>query len=293
MPRYEDVVSFDSVIIIESLKLNERHTGRELYDQVLRPYVQTNPQLTVSYNRAATRREFFAYLEAARDQFFKVGRTAVLHLEAHGDKGGIRLADDEVVEWGEFREVLTDMNAACGVNLLLMMAMCKGWYISQLLWPLQRSPVWGLIGPMEDVYNHHLFDAMCTFYTGLLSHGDGPRALKEMNSRVPEERWHYHLQTAELLFCKVMRRYVDEHCTPEQLTQRENELVAEIVRRRDFDIRAAFEARDMARQLLVDHERAYDFYRETFLMFDLFPENRQRMRLSYTDCIAATGASAA
>lgn len=146
MKGYRDAVHFDSVAILESLPINERKTGRELFDRVLRPLETKVTPLQVYYNLVTTRSQFFGGLNAVEAQLINKGKAPILHLEAHGTEDGIVLADGELVLWEELRAVLTSMNEKCGLNLLLVMAMCRGWYLIEIVSPISQGPRLGARG---------------------------------------------------------------------------------------------------------------------------------------------------
>ena len=90
--------------------------------------------------------------------------------------------------------------------------------------------------------------------------------------------------SAEWLFCSAFARYVGD-ATPEALKERENELVAELLRRRkSYDLLLATEARVRARAQLADHRTFFDSMKATYFMFERWPGNQDRFQLAYGDC---------
>src|SRR5437879_4136844 len=152
---------FDSVCVIESLGDPDpsRHTGTWLVQNVLRP-AATHQAIKVFHAAPAGRGEFFKALAQIQDVIVARGHGPIIHLETHGDKDGIILASDEVVEWRELTDVLTAINHAVGFNLLVVLAMCRGYYFIQTLVPTRPSPVWALVGPAEKVWDGDLRRAM-------------------------------------------------------------------------------------------------------------------------------------
>lgn len=281
---YSDSVQFDSVVVLESLGPGEKRTGTWLYDKVLKPWADANPTFSVLYNAVGDKMDFFAALRAAEVQLLSQGHAPILHIEAHGDKDGILLSSGERILWEELRSIFTAINRKCDFNLFVVMALCRGWWLSRLLVPHQPSPVWGLLGPTEPVLDGDLKEAMRAFYVELLSSFDARKALDVANKHKTFKNWDYRLQTAEVMYCQVFHRYVAEMGTPEQLARRENELTYEIFRRHGCVLEIAFDARDRARALLTDHRKFFDFYRQNFFMLDIIPLNTGRFQLTYDDC---------
>jgi hypothetical protein len=284
---YVDTVQFDSIVILESLGPGERKTGTWLFDNVLQPWARANSPFTALLNSIGSKAQFLAALRAIDQQLLAKGRAPIIHIEAHGDKDSIQLSNGEHVTWDELRDQLTAINLRCGFNLLVVMAMCEGWWLSRLLLPLHPSPVWGIIGPTKPVWDTDLRNAMEAFYRVLLKTFDARQAMDEANQNKPYTDWEYLLETAEMMYCRVFNHYVKEPCTPEHLKERENEIVAEIFRRNGYRLEIAFEARDHAKQMLADHRRFFDFYRYNFFMLEALPQNADRFKLTFEDCTQA------
>ncbi|HYN83244.1 MAG TPA: hypothetical protein VES88_17330 [Gemmatimonadaceae bacterium] len=120
---------------------------------------------------------------------------------------------------------------------------------------MEPSPVWGIVGPTLDVWNSDLRDAMEAFYRELLTTFDIRKALEAANESKPYQEWEYILEGAEIMYCRVFNHYLSELCAPKHLAARENEIVAEMVRRRNHRIEVAFDARDRARRMLSKSPR--------------------------------------
>jgi len=284
MTFYRDTLKFDSIVVIESLKPDDSKTGDWLYHRVIESWARRNSPFYTRFYQVASRQEFLGVLDVLRAELFKNGHAPILHIDAHGDTTGLELGDGDHLQWEELRGRLTEMNLLSQINLLVVMAMCADWHLSRLLMPMDRSPVWGVIGPTEDVKAGPLRESMEVFYSTLLSTMDARRALDEMNNGAPYVLWTYILETAEIMFCRVFHHYTHKLCTEDQLQERENDIVAEIVRRRDGDLMAAYEARDRARRMLRQHAEMFDYYKRNFFFIDLYPQNAARFQLTYDDC---------
>jgi hypothetical protein len=283
---YKDSIRFDSIVVIESLREGALETGKQLFDRVIHPWAVRNAPFYVRFARVHTRSEFFDVLDGLRDELFRLGHKPIVHIEAHGDRDGLELGSGEHVRWEELRDRLTVMNGYSQLNLLLVMAMCAGWHLSTLLTPMQRAPVWGVVGPLADVVNAgDLRDTMETFYAFLLNTFDARGALEAANSNFDSSHWTYVLETAEVMLCRVFNSYVNEQSTDIKLKEREDEIVAEIVRKQGCDLTVAFDARQMARTQLADHQTTFDLYRKQFLWIDEFPDNNHRFKLTLSDCV--------
>jgi len=106
-----------------------------------------------------------------------------------------------------------------------------------------------------------------------------------MNSNEPIKNWKYRASTAEMFYCSVFQNYIEKMCSNRYLGIRENNIVAGIVRRNNYDLSKAFQVRDLVRQALRDHRSQFDRLRKGFLMLDSFPENNHRFKLTFEHCL--------
>ena len=285
----EEITEFNSVYVIESLGPTERHTGRNLYDGALVPHQEKSPWLEMRYSEAPDLRSFRRALRAVLDRA-QAGRLPILHLEAHGTRAGIHLADGTVVRWEEMRDILTAINEATRCRLLVVMAMCKGAYLATVLRPPNPAPAWAVIGPEVDVDNLSLEAGMWMQYEALLGGEDGDAALEALNAEQSDPAQRYHLRSAELLFHHALWQFFRNR-TPDIVQEHENRIVAESTRDWGYDLDVAIHARDVAKRRLSDEQYWYDFWRPHFLMLDRFPDNANRFLLTYDDYKTARGRS--
>jgi hypothetical protein len=151
--------------------------------------------------------------------------------------------------------------------------------------PSDRAPVFALVGPPEVIAAGAIEEATKRFYRAMLTDFDLNRALEAMNDHADFAKWPIRPATAEILFCRVFRFYLADYATPEGLQDRENEMVANMVRTHNLDLIQAAQFRQFIRGHLHDHEALYNVLRRPFLMLDLFPENESRFGLTYKDCV--------
>jgi hypothetical protein len=281
---------FDSVYVIESLRSNERHTGRNVYDCVLVPFQRTSPWFEVDYFDAPDLPSFQQALLTVLGRA-RAGRVPILHIEAHGSRGGVHLAHGNTpVRWEDMRETLTAINEATHFRLLVVMAMCKGAYLASVLHPPHPAPAWAVIGPEVDVDDVPMENGMWLQYDALLSSQDGDAALAALNAEQSDPAQRYYMRSAEQMFHDVVWQFFQKQ-TPETRREHENRIVAESTRKWGYDMRAAAKAREVANRRLPDEQYWYDFWRPDFLMLDRFPENASRFSLTYEDYKASRASS--
>lgn len=289
---FQSTLYFDSVCVVESLRPGDRRTGEWLHDNVLELFSFQHSGFSTLFHSPKSKPEFLAAISDVRTQFAEAGRAPVLHLEAHGARRGIQVSSGEWIAWEELKEVLTEINIRCGLNLLVVSAMCQGGFLAEVIRPTERAPVWAVIGPTKNVFDVDLQAAMEAFYRELLTSFDGRAALDALNSCAAVSEWEYRFLNAEILFCRAFQHYVNAHGTGEALRGRENDLVARLVWEQNLDLLQSARLRSEIQQKLVAHGEWFERFRDRFFMLDLYPHNRQRFQLTYDECVQR-GTSAA
>jgi hypothetical protein len=97
----------------------------------------------------------------------------------HGDKDGLQVRSDELIDWPEFAPKLVELNVASKNNTVVTLEVCQAAFMATLLKPVDRCPIWGLVGSRDSVYDPP--EAFITFYEELISNGDLNVALAKLN----------------------------------------------------------------------------------------------------------------
>lgn len=283
---YRTELRFNSIYVIESLRDGEPKTGQDLYDSVIGPGASSfGTSMHKQVVAVRTENDLLAQLAVIAYAARRANHHPIIHIEAHGDESGIQLADGTAVLWRTITPRLAEINQACRMNLIVVAMACNGWGLTYALMPSERAPVNMVIGPPESVTASAISKATRLFYTSLLATMDLNAALEAMNEGVPYSQWRIKPGTAEILFCRVFRRYMEEFLTPSSVQERENALVARIAAVRQLDVVQTSHLRAEIRPKLTDARWWYHHFREHFLMFDLFPEIANHFGLSFDHCI--------
>ncbi len=282
---YTSVVNFNSIYVIESLAQGELKTGRDLFEGVIYPAASRLGDIHAEFASVNTKEQLLNLLAQVAYAAQTANHNPIVHIEAHGGPDGILLADGTRVAWQDLVPAFIDINVACHNNLIVVAVSCFGWNLTASLMPSDRAPVFMLIGPLEPMSAGDLLDATRLFYEALMAMPDVNSALQVMNAPHAFSEWPIRLGTAEILYCRVFRTYIEEHASPDVLRKRENDLVAKITRARSLNLLQSAELRAQARHDLADHQTAYYRHRHKFLMLDLYPEDSARFGLTYEMCI--------
>lgn len=167
------------IIVIQSLKDNERKTGDELQKDILQYKKYLHEDSFVKFYNVTTVKEFVSTLKKIEKEMSK-GEIFTLHLETHGYEDGIYLASGECVSWKLFFDNIRPINIKMGHLLIVVMAMCKGGAIISYIEPEKRAPYKAFIGAYRDVSEDEVargFSAFYGSYTTMLDIVDGMNAL--------------------------------------------------------------------------------------------------------------------
>lgn len=288
---YRTAVRFNSIYVVESLPKGDLRTGRELYERILRPAEFKLDGLVVEHDFVETKEEFVRCLGRIAHAAAVANHLPIVHLETHGTPNGITLASGERFAWAELVPHLTAINVSCMNNLIVVAVSCYGWNLTVSLLPSDRAPVFMLVGPTDVMAAGELLEATSRFYTALVGDMDVNSALEAANVDLDFKDWALRPATAEILFCRVFRRYMEDFADAKNLKRRARKLVDDVRRVRDLDPIDAAILMIKTKQDLRDYSAAYRRHRRRFLMLDLFPRDEDRMGLTYEKCLGNRAAS--
>ena len=123
------------VHIVEWLNDQDRKTGREIFDEIEPLGKASDPPVEAAYHPIATAGQLLGLLHALEEEYQRERGTPLLHLETHGAKEGIE-ARGETVSWGALAAALVPLNRLTGLNLVVLLAACEGFYGTAMLRPI-------------------------------------------------------------------------------------------------------------------------------------------------------------
>jgi hypothetical protein len=109
-----------------------------------------------------------------------------LHIECHGDKDGIQLADGSQMSWDRLRCSLVNIHLASRMNLIVWLASCYGGYFVLACRYHETVPFTVIVGPGSIIDEGTLLAFTCTFYTELFRTRDVMDALTIAGSVRPD-----------------------------------------------------------------------------------------------------------
>ena len=273
MVLIERVHYFSAIYIVEFLSPVDEPTGTALYRSTIQAAATRAGTHSALY-QAATREEFLSALWGIEEDCRVNHRGPVLHLETHGSAQGICSKPSELVTWGELKPYLVRLNTLARMNLLVTLAACHGINLAKTLWPMDRSPVWGLLGPDEQVLPTDIRNGFCSFYESMLQHRDLNLAIDALRAGDVSNPETWKVINAEVFFAWMYGHYLEQHCSPKALRTREDSIIHKANRPL-----ASGEEKVIRRRIraeLHDEQKYFDRFKRNFLMIDLFPECETR-----------------
>ena len=269
---------FNKLYVIESLRPEDRKTGKELYEDLLRYQELRFPELKVEYRSVAGKNEWDALMNEIAIDCEQNGSQPILHLEIHGSetKEGLVLENGEYLAYESIRPQIVRINVASRCNLFITLAVCKGLLMIKLNRLTEPMPFCGLLGAYDTILEDDLVIRFNEFYEELFDSFELAKAYKRLSSVNPEMPHSYNFVHADELFCKVYQRYIEQECKEKAVRKRA--------------LQAAHEAGHILpdRKARRKHQRAYlaeekrtrsmffHRYVRVFFMLDRFPENKER-----------------
>lgn len=265
---------FNAIYVVQFLRHDDDTTGHALFEDVLSRIAPSAGIHTAFYD-AHNKEEFLNCLQQIKEDCVRHERGPILHLETHGLPSGIGTVPSDShrwVTWAEIKPLLVALNIVAKGQLLVTMAACHGVHLVRALDPLDRTPVWGLIGPDGQVLPSDVARCFRAFFETLVRDLDLTTALAAL--RDADESWPatWKLQNAELFFAYVYGHYLHTQGAPEALKRRDEQLVSMLRKRgvRGLDLEAALA---FYRTKRSNETAFFERFKHHFLLLDLFPEN--------------------
>lgn len=116
-PLYRTEVRFNSIYVLESLRLGDAKTGEDLYDTVIFPGKVRQEDMYTVFVQIPTRKILIERLILIAQAAERANHRPIIHIEAHGGADGIELTSGEYVSWRDLIPIFTRINIACKNNL--------------------------------------------------------------------------------------------------------------------------------------------------------------------------------
>lgn len=272
---------FNKIVVVQSLKDGELRTGSRLHEDLEMLNIAHGHKLDINIQDIDRKINFMQLLTDLTNGTKLNGLCPVLHIETHGsvDTTGLVLSSGDFISWTELKDPLINLNIATKNNLLVVLAVCNGAYLTEIIKLTDRAPCWGLIGPAKTIQAGVVLASFSAFYAELLKTGDGGQALRLLNEAVPEGQAGYYFTTAEIFFKRVFEKYLTVSCSKKALDGRARNMRKELKRLGS----AIIPSMGQLKRKLAKANEPFEKYKKLFFMIDLYPENGNRFTIEYSD----------
>ena len=277
-------LSFNSLRIIELIGPQDDATGRHLASRLS----AQNAPYQVSVHRLESNDDLLPALSAIAFECRTTSLRPILHFDTHASPQGLGRPDAVPIPWEALRHALTDINLATKINLLITMGACYGAYAADLVRPMATTPVWGVVGPTEQVFESEVrsgFEAFFSVLHSTQSLDAASAALAARSVSIPES---WTVLGAEQLFALAFGQYLALHAGPGGRRRLELTLLKDL-RRKGSITRRGLRAK-IRRSMLSERRRQYATMKSTFFALDRFPDNAARFPLEIEDALELYGA---
>ncbi len=211
---------FNAIVILDAMSDGNLNTARSLKENLEDIECYYAEGLQVRYFRINTYDDLKSGLTKTLDEINNNGLKPWIHLDGHGlsDQSGFAFAGGTSCSWVQLKEIVTPINIALGLNLVLILATCFGGYFARAIDTTDRAPVLGLIGPTREVKTREIERAFPVFYKTFFESQSLREALKALSAGTSADL--YFGITAEQFFYAAWADYKKNHCTEEQIGKR-------------------------------------------------------------------------
>lgn len=275
--------TFNRIYVIESLPSGK--TGQALFDHILMWAHVRLGTLKSKLFQPASIAEFLQALAEIEEHARTFNTAPIIHIEAHGDKNGIMLANGERLDWENLYAHFVAINISCRNSLFLVMAVCEGAYLGKIISLTRRAPFWGLLGPDAPVSSEDLYIAFSRFYEEMFRTLDGTSALKALNAAVSGTTRYVFLNSRKM-FEDAWVLYEKEYCMGKGRLDRVDRILTRqnsALPNPSFDITRA--RKIIKKRFKETRGPIFSQYMRLFFMIDLYPENAEKFQVYYPNVL--------
>ncbi len=274
---------FNGIAILDAIPDGELNTARRLREDLIDIASNIADGLQVHYVRIDTvgslERGISSILEEVRNN----GLQPWLHLEGHGsaDETGFKVANGANCSWNQLKELITPLNVATGLNLILILATCFGGSFARAIRTVDRAPVLGLIGPTREVKIGQLENGFPAFYRTFFESSSLTKAIEVLSASAPNNL--YYRTTAERFFYDVWAGYKKTACSKQEIENRARRMYREA---KSQDLPRIPSIGQLKRLIRSKESSLFENYRDTYFMYDINDSNRTRFPVTYKEAEA-------
>lgn len=280
--------SRNHLYILESLPEGDYKSGLRLFEDKIQPIVIDNPHIKASYQSILNKEKFYSILKAITIQIKENDIYPILHIECHGSESSIVLQNGEKINWNDICNYLVEINKACGLNLIVVLAACNGSSLVDVVVESMKedklAPFFWLIGPNKEITVGSIEKNFKCFYEILLKKTDWAAAIKSLNDNTEENiSKNYAFYTIEEVFSKGYANYIAFYCRGKN---KQSRIEALVTKAHKIPALRGSEISSLRKTIKYNLKPArikkkFAMAKQIFFMETLFPENKNRFVINY------------
>jgi len=280
-PPVEAVIKSTNIWIIEWLPSGDLRTGRQLHK-----WMQSRRRGWSAYFKCESKQDVLFAIEHAIDLAQNSKMSPVLHFEAHGNENGLGKeygsGHVEFIGWNEITKSLQKLNLATRCNLVVVVAACIGFAGIKALVQGPRAPAIALVGPNASIRADNLLSATKEFYSRWMDTDPKLREIALSASQVAGEASFEWEPFAVLAFDSMAELLI--------VSMREDQHRIQInrIRQRMLEETELSSAEIESRLSKLTPSLQATFFQhlwDTMFMIDLYPENRERFGVNWSEIV--------
>ena len=165
---------YNSIIIIESLRINDIKTGKNLHDELRRLHPKHKGIQYVPVVSAEDFTNLMVEIESLMLQHNKF--RPIIDIETHGNIHVTQFADGSTIKWEDLMCITRRLNKICNNELVLFLACCEGYKFLNSISVSQYSPCGYLYAPPDSISDVILNKATVVFFNEITINGDLDKA---------------------------------------------------------------------------------------------------------------------
>lgn len=274
--------NFNRIYIIESLRPQDRKTGKELYEDLLRYQEIKYPILKVIYRCISSKKEWDSLMDEIAVDCEQKGNQPILHLEIHGAESGdgLVLENGEYLAFDSIRPQIVRINVSSQCNLFLTLAVCKGLLLLRKIKLTEPMPFCGLLGAYDTIMEDDIAIRFNEFYEEFFCSFELAKAYQRLLSVNPGIPHSYGFIHADELFCKVYHRYIERECNDDKVIK---ERALKSTKENGIILTDRQSRRKCQRAFMAEEKRTrlkyYQSFARSFFLLDQFPDNKERFNV--------------
>lgn len=275
--------NFNKLYIIESLPDGDLKTGKILYEDLFKWHKENGNSFDAEYLPIKNAEGLNLFFDIITSEYRSTYIRPTLHFETHGNEEGIQLKSGEIYYWNDLLDRLSDINYYSRNYLLLVLALCKGGYVLSAIENhiTKRAPFFAAVYSYDIVITEELSRGFYNFYTEIFISRSAKNAMDKLCAEIKNEASHFKLISCAHILKSCFESYLVEHCNRKMVQKRTEGFITKLKHSNNqIDINKIRPF--IKKEFKKDNQKVFfNFVRDQFFMIDVFPENKERIKLEF------------